>query len=133
GVRAVPTDRDSRMDVAALRSMVAADRASGLEPFCVVGIAGVTSTGVIEPLDAIADVAREFGLWYHVDAAYAAGGLMSRTLAPRFTGIERADSITMDPHKWWYMPYPCGAVLTRDSEAGLRAFAANDVYIPDTG
>jgi glutamate/tyrosine decarboxylase-like PLP-dependent enzyme len=132
GVRRVPVDRSSRMDVAALRGMVDADRGAGLDPFCVVGIAGVTSNGVIDPLDAIADAARDLGLWFHVDAAYAAGGLMSEALRPRFTGIERADSITMDPHKWWYMPYPCGAILTRDGEAGRRAFWSDAVYIPQT-
>jgi len=132
GFRPVPVDRNSRMDVAALRRAVAADRAEGLEPFCVVGIAGVTSNGVIDPLDAIADAARDLGLWYHVDAAYAAGGLMSDALRPRFAGIERADSITMDPHKWWSMPYPCGAILTRDGEAGRRAFWSDAVYIPQT-
>jgi len=133
GVRKVPVDAHSRMDVVALRRMIALDLGSGLNPFCVVGVAGVTSNGVIDPLDAVADVAREFDLWYHVDAAYAAGGLMSDTLRPRFKGIERADSITMDPHKWFYMPYPCGAILTRDADAGLKAFTAEDVYIPDTG
>ncbi len=133
GVRAVPVDKTSKLDVAALRRMIAADRAAKLEPFCVVGIAGVTSNGVIDPLDAIADVARDENLWYHVDGAYAAGGLMSEKLRPALKGIERADSITMDPHKWWYMPYPCGATLTRDPDAGLRAFSATDVYIPDTG
>ena len=132
GVRKVPVDRDSRLDVAALRRMVAEDREAGLAPFCVVGIAGVTSNGVIDPLDAIADAARDLGLWYHVDAAYAAGGLMSDALRPRFRGVERADSITMDPHKWWYMPYPCGAILTRDGEAGRRAFSSDAVYIPQT-
>ena len=125
-------DRDSRLDVAALRRMVVEDRAAGLAPFCVVGIAGVTSNGIIDPLDAIADAARDLGLWYHVDAAYAAGGLMSDALRPRFVGIERADSITMDPHKWWYMPYPCGAILTRDGQAGRRAFWSDAVYIPET-
>ncbi len=133
GVRKVPVDAHSRLDVVALRRMIALDLGSGLRPFCVVGIAGVTSNGVIDPLEAIADVAREFDLWYHVDAAYAAGGLMSDALRPRFVGIERADSVTMDPHKWFYMPYPCGAILTRDPEAGLKAFTAEDVYIPDTG
>jgi len=132
GLRKVPVDRDSRLDVAALRRMVEADRAAGLHPFCVVGIAGVTSNGVIDPLEGIADAARELDLWFHVDAAYAAGGLMSDALRPRFRGIERADSITMDPHKWWYMPYPCGAILTRDGEAGRRAFWADAVYIPQT-
>ena len=67
-----------------------------------------------------------------MDAAYAAGGLMSDALRPRFRGIERADSITMDPHKWWFMPYPCGAILTRDGEAGRRAFWSDAVYIPQT-
>jgi aromatic-L-amino-acid decarboxylase len=133
GIRPVPVDRNGRIDVAALRRMVKADREGGLNPFCVVGVAGVTSNGVIDPLEAVADVAEEFGLWYHVDAAYAAGALLSPKLAPRLAGIARADSITMDPHKWWYMPYPCGAVLTRDGEAALRAFTASDVYIPDTG
>lgn len=133
GVRAVPVDGESRLDVRALREMIAADRAAGLLPFCVVGIAGVTSTGVIDPLDAIADVARDEDLWYHVDGAYGAGALLSARLAPSLGAIARADSITMDPHKWWFMPYPCGAILTRDGEAGLRAFAATDVYIPDTG
>ena len=132
GMRKVPVDGNSRLDVAALRRMVAQDRAAGLDPFCVVGIAGVTSNGVIDPLDAIADAAAELGLWYHVDAAYAAGGLMSEKLRPRFKGIERADSITMDPHKWWYMPYPCGAILTKDGEAGRRAFWSEAVYIPQT-
>lgn len=132
GVRTVPVDAHSRLDVAALRRMVAADRAAGLDPFCVVGIAGVTSNGVIDPLDAIADAARDLGLWYHVDAAYAAGGLMSDALRSRFRGIERADSITMDPHKWWFMPYPCGAILTRDGDAGRRAFWSDAVYIPQT-
>jgi len=132
GLRKVPVDRQSRLDVAALRRMVAEDRATGLDPFCVVGIAGVTSNGVIDPLDAIADAARDLDLWYHVDAAYAAGGLMSDALRPLFRGIERADSITMDPHKWWFMPYPCGAILTRDAEAGRRAFWSEAVYIPQT-
>jgi len=132
GVQKVPVDRHSRLDVTKLRHMVAEDRAAGLDPFCVVGIAGVTSNGVIDPLEAIADAAGELGLWYHVDAAYAAGGLMSEKLRPRFQGIERADSITMDPHKWWYMPYPCGAILTKDGDAARRAFSSEAVYIPQT-
>jgi len=131
-LRRVPVDRDARLDVAALRGMIAADRAAGLAPFCVVGIAGVTSNGVIDPLDALADVAAECGLWYHVDAAYGAGGLMSDALKPAYRGIERADSITVDPHKWWHLPYPCGAILTRDGEAGRRAFVHEAVYIPET-
>ena len=131
-LRRVPVDRAARVDVAALRAMIAADRAAGLAPFCIVGIAGVTSNGVIDPLDALADVAAESGLWYHVDAAYGAGGLMSDALRPAYRGIARADSVTVDPHKWWYMPYPCGAILTRDGAAARRAFVHEAVYIPET-
>jgi len=131
-LRKVPVASDARMDVAALRRMIAEDRAAGLAPFCVVGIAGVTSNGVVERLDAIADVAAESGLWFHVDAAYGAGGLMSERLRPMYRGIERADSVTVDPHKWWYMPYPCGGILTRDGAAGRRAFLAQACYIPET-
>lgn len=130
GYRRVAVGRDSRIDTGALRTMIRADLAAGHQPFCVVGVAGVTSNGVIDPLDTLADIAEEFGLWYHVDGAYGAGALLSENLAPRFTGIRRADSITMDPHKWWYMPYPCGAVLTKDGGAAERALISGDVYIP---
>jgi len=133
GYRRIPVGADSRVDVAALREMIGADRQAGFAPFCVVGVAGVTSNGVIDPLGALADVAQEHGLWFHVDAAYGAGGLLSDALRPRYAGIERADSITVDPHKWWYLPYPCGAILTRDGAAGERTFQAGDVYIPSTG
>ncbi len=133
GYRRIPVDAASRADVTALREMVAADRRAGFAPFCVVGVAGVTSNGVIDPLGDLADVAAEHGLWFHVDAAYGAGGLLSEALRPRYAGIERADSVTVDPHKWWYLPYPCGAILTRDGAAGERTFQAGDVYIPGTG
>jgi len=133
GLRRVPVDRSSRIDLGALRRAVADDRAAGQWPFCVVGVAGITSNGVIDPLDALADVASEERLWYHVDAAYGAGALLSDALRPRLAGIERADSVTVDPHKWWYLPYPCGAILLRDGTAAERALNAGDVYIPDTG
>jgi glutamate/tyrosine decarboxylase-like PLP-dependent enzyme len=133
GMRRVGVDGAGRLDTAELARMITADRAAGLAPFCVVGIAGVTSTGVVDPLDAIAEIAAGEGLWYHVDAAYAAGALLSDKLRGSYRGIERADSITMDPHKWFFMPYPCGAVLTRDGRTAEPAFSAGDVYIPDTG
>jgi aromatic-L-amino-acid decarboxylase len=132
GVRKVPVDSSGRIRVDALREMIGKDRTGGLEPFCVVGIAGVTSNGVIEPLAELAEVAEAESLWYHVDAAYAAGALMSERLREALRGIERADSITMDPHKWWAMPYPCGAILTRDGEAARRALTHESVYIPPT-
>jgi len=133
GVRSIPVDEAGRARPDAAREMLIEDLASGFRPFCLVGIAGVTSTGVLDPIAELGRVAHDFGLWYHVDAAYGAGALLSERQRAGLGGIELADSITMDPHKWWQMPYPCGAILTRDGEAGLRAFSATDVYIPDTG
>lgn len=128
-LRLVPVDREHRMDVAALRRIIAADRSNGLEPICVVASAGTVNTGVVDPIAAIADVAREHGCWFHVDGAYGAVGAALPELAPRYRGIERADSVALDPHKWLYVPYEAGATLVRDP-ATLRAmFAVRPEYL----
>ncbi|HZS33794.1 MAG TPA: pyridoxal-dependent decarboxylase [Methylomirabilota bacterium] len=113
-VRTVAVDRDSRMDVAALSAAIAADRAAGRRPFCVAASAGTVSTGAIDPLDAIADVAAREGLWLHVDGAYGAVGAAVPELAGRYAGLARADSLALDPHKWLSVPVECGAALVRD-------------------
>jgi glutamate/tyrosine decarboxylase-like PLP-dependent enzyme len=123
-LRLVPVDTEYRMDVAALSAMLAADRAAGLEPICVVANAGTVNTGVVDPLADIADAAREHGCWFHVDGAYGAVGAALPELAARYRGIERADSVAMDPHKWLYVPYEAGATLVRDP-ASLRAMFAH--------
>ncbi len=123
-LRLVPVDREYRMDVAALRETIAADRAAGLEPICVVASAGTVNTGVVDPLAELADVAREHGCWFHVDGAYGAVGAALPELAPQYRGIERADSVALDPHKWLYVPYEAGATLVRDP-ATLRAMFAH--------
>ncbi len=123
-LRLVPVDREYRMDVAALSAMLAADRAAGLEPICVVASAGTVNTGVVDPLAAVADAAREHRCWFHVDGAYGAVGAALPELAARYRGIERADSVAMDPHKWLYVPYEAGATLVRDP-ASLRAMFAH--------
>ena len=123
-LRLVPVDREYRMDVRALRDMLAADRAAGLEPVCVVASAGTVNTGVVDPIGAVADAAREYGCWFHVDGAYGAVGAALPELAARYRGIDRADSVAMDPHKWLYVPYEAGATLVRDP-ATLRAMFAH--------
>jgi aromatic-L-amino-acid decarboxylase len=123
-LRLVPVDREYRMDVAALRSTIAADRAAGLEPVCVVASAGTVNTGVVDPMAEMADVAQEHGCWFHVDGAYGAVAAALPELATRYRGIERADSVALDPHKWLYVPYEAGATLVRDP-ATLRAMFAH--------
>lgn len=129
GLRLVPVDGEYRMDVAALERLIAADRAAGLEPACVVASAGTVNTGVIDPIADAADVARANRCWFHVDGAYGAVGAALPELAQRYRGIERADSLAMDPHKWLYVPYEAGATLVRDP-ATLRAmFALRPEYL----
>jgi aromatic-L-amino-acid decarboxylase len=140
-VRSVAADPSLRMDVDELRRGIAEDRAAGLTPFAVVGSAGTTNTGAIDPLDALADVAAAEELWFHVDAAY--GGFFQLTARGResFRGIERADSITLDPHKGMFLPYGTGALVVREGKklrdahhVGTSAYLqdlASDADIPN--
>ena len=128
-LRLVPADEEYRMDAAALERMIAADRAAGLQPIALVASAGTVNTGVVDPIAEIADVAEANGCWLHVDGAYGAVGAALPELAPRYRGIERADSVAMDPHKWLYVPYEAGATLVRNP-ATLRAmFALRPDYL----
>ncbi|MDT7545199.1 MAG: hypothetical protein QOE99_1309 [Actinomycetota bacterium] len=129
-VRIVPTDDALRMDAQALRAMVHADRAAGQRPFLVVASAGTINTGAVDPLDAIADVAQQEGLWFHVDGAY--GGFFQLTARGRaaLQGIERADSITLDPHKGLFLPYGTGCLLARDGAALRAAHEVHADYLP---
>lgn len=128
-LRRVPSRDDYTMDVAALRRMVEEDRARGDLPFCVVAQVGSVNVGAIDPLAEIADVCREYGLWFHADGACGAVGAMLPELRPRYAGLERADSVTLDPHKWLYVPYECGCVLIRDPDRQHRAFSMHASYL----
>lgn len=127
-VRMIPTDHAQRMRVDALREAIDADVRSGHRPFCVVATAGTVGTGAIDPLDAIADVCAEYGLWLHVDGAYGGVAALTDALRPHFRGIERADSIALDPHKWLYTPHSGGAVILRDFEKLRDAFTLSPTY-----
>jgi len=128
-VRHLPVDEHYRMRVAELRAQIARDREAGIRPFAVVGTAGTTSTGAIDPLNELADVCADEGLWFHVDAAYGGPAMLAEDLRPLFAGIERADSIAFDPHKWLYTPHSGGCVIVRDLSLLPESFDAQPSYI----
>jgi aromatic-L-amino-acid decarboxylase len=128
-LRLVPTDTAHRIDLAALRAAIACDRASGTTPFLVIGNAGTVDTGAIDELDALAAIARDEKLWFHIDGALGALAMLSPELRPRFKGIERADSIAFDFHKFGQIPYDAGFILVRDSEQHRAAFASPAAYL----
>jgi glutamate/tyrosine decarboxylase-like PLP-dependent enzyme len=130
-VREVPVDRDLRMDVRALHEMVSSDRAAGARPFCVAASAGTVNTGAVDPLDEIAEVAAEHGLWFHVDGAYGALGVLADGAADRYAGMARADSLALDPHKWLGVPVDCGCILVRDPGTTRDAFSLVPAYLRD--
>ena len=130
-LRVVPTDAELRMDVDALRDLVRRDRGAGLRPFLVVPAAGTTNTGAIDPLDDVANVAADEGLWMHVDAAYGGFFQLTERGRDRFVGIQRADSITLDPHKGMFLPYGTGSLIVRDGARLHDAMYAGAAYLQD--
>jgi len=133
-VRLIAGDDHQRMRTDLLRRSIESDLREGLRPFCVVGSAGTVNTGVVDPLAEIASVARQFELWFHVDGAYGAPGVLDQRKKHLFEGMERADSVSLDPHKWLYVPVDAGCLLFRDSAAAMAAFNTEDAdYIKTHG
>ena len=128
-LRLVPTDALSRMDMAALARMVAEDKAAGLEPFLVVGSAGTVDVGAIDDLAGIAQFCAAEKLWFHIDGAYGALGMLSPDVAPKLRGLSLADSVAFDFHKWGQVPYDAGFILVRDGAKQLETFAAPAAYL----
>jgi glutamate/tyrosine decarboxylase-like PLP-dependent enzyme len=128
-MRVVPVDAAFRIDVPALRKAIAEDRAAGVLPIAVVSSAGTVATGAIDPLDELADLCRDEGLWFHVDAAYGGPAVLADDLRPAFSGIERADSIAFDPHKWLYVPHSAGCVLLREGSLLASSFEVEPSYV----
>lgn len=129
-VRRVPCDAMHRMDVSALESMLDDDARRRFVPCLVIGTAGSTAMGVIDPLPEIADVCTRRGLWLHVDAAWGGAAILSHKLKPALAGIERADSITCDAHKWLSMPMGAGMFFCRHRDAVLQSFHIETEYMP---
>lgn len=129
-VRGIACDSHYRLPIEALRAAIDADRAAGLLPFAVVSSAGTTNTGAVDPLAAVADLCAAQGLWHHVDGAYGAFFQLDPTLQPTLSGLSRADSLTLDPHKGMFLPYGTGALLVRDGAALRAAHEATADYLP---
>jgi glutamate/tyrosine decarboxylase-like PLP-dependent enzyme len=129
-LRTVATGRDLRMDLGDLERRVAEDRANGLAPFMVIGTAGTTAAGAIDPLPGIASFCRREGLWFHADAAWGGTAILSPKLKHYLSGIELADSITCDAHKWLSVPMGSGMFFCRHPESVIQAFRAPVSYMP---
>ena len=127
-VRSIAIDNEYRTSVDDLRALIKADAKLGVKPFIVVASAGTVGTGAIDPIDEIADLCAEHGIWLHVDGAYGAPAAMLPEAPPQLKALRRADSLAIDPHKWLYAPKEAGAVLVRDPEALIRAFAYRPPY-----
>lgn len=128
-LRVLPTDSLHRIDPSALERAIEEDRDAGNVPFMIVGNAGTVDVGAIDPLAELADITRRENLWFHVDGAFGATAVMSPALAPKFEGIERADSIAFDFHKWLHVPYDAGCLVVRDGSLHRAAFASSPNYL----
>jgi aromatic-L-amino-acid decarboxylase len=127
--RAIGVDAHDRVDVEAMRAAIRADRAAGHHPFCVIGTAGTVNTGATDDLRALAALCRDEGLWFHVDGAFGALARLSDELAPLVTGMEEADSLGFDLHKWMYLPFEAACVLVRDGAVHRDAFSIRASYL----
>jgi glutamate/tyrosine decarboxylase-like PLP-dependent enzyme len=129
-LRTVATDRDLKMDIHDLKRRVAEDRSNGFAPFMVIGTAGTTAAGVIDPLPEIGRFCQESGLWFHADAAWGGAAIVSPILSHHLAGIETADSITCDAHKWFSVPMGCGMFFCRHPDSVAQSFRADVTYMP---
>jgi glutamate/tyrosine decarboxylase-like PLP-dependent enzyme len=125
----IPVDDHYRIDISALKKQIAADRAAGHLPFCIVGNAGTVNTGAIDPLDELLDICRSENLWFHIDGAFGALAKIVPEYADTLKAIEQADSLAFDLHKWMYLPYEVGCVLIRNRDLHRAAFALQPSYL----
>jgi aromatic-L-amino-acid/L-tryptophan decarboxylase len=129
-MRSIGIDENRRMKVAELVSAIENDLANGVVPLAVIASAGTTLTGAVDPLDEIADVCAKYQIWMHVDGAYGAPAAGTATAYPLFKGLSRADSVTVDAHKWLFVPKACSILLTKDYTPLARTFSHNEAYMP---
>ena len=130
-IRKLKSDENFRLSIQSVRAAIAEDRAKGLRPFCIVANAGTTNTGAVDPLAELADLAVQEKLWLHVDGAFGAASILSERGRAMLTGLERADSLTLDPHKWLFQSFECGCVLVRDAALLKSAFQIKADYLRD--
>lgn len=128
-LRKIPVNADYVISLEALQQAINADRAAGHRPICVIGNAGTTNTGAVDDLSALADLCAREGLWFHVDGAIGAVAVLSEIIKPQLRGMERADSIALDLHKWMHVPFEAGCVLVRSEKAHRMAFSLTPAYL----
>ncbi len=128
-LRKIVQNAQYQMNTVALKKSIENDLAAGMTPFMIAATAGTVDVGAIDPLNEIADIAREYGIWFHVDGAYGALGMLAEDIAPQLAGIEQADSIAFDFHKWGQVPYDAGYVLVRDGRMHYDTFASSAAYL----
>ncbi len=130
-IRLIPTDMEFKVSLNKLKNVIAKDRLEGLQPFCIIASAGTTNTGTVDPLDAIATICQEENLWLHVDGAYGGAAILASRGKELLKGIERADSVTVDPHKWFFQPYEIGCLLVKDHNWLSNTFSEKPEYLRD--
>jgi aromatic-L-amino-acid decarboxylase len=128
-LRLIPVNDDYTINLAALEATLAADRAAGMRPICIIGSGGTVNTGAVDDLTALADICQRDGLWFHVDGAIGAIGMLAENVRPRLAGIERADSVALDLHKWMHVPFEAGVALIRYGDAHLKTFSVTPEYL----
>ncbi|MEL7833266.1 pyridoxal phosphate-dependent decarboxylase family protein [Fodinibius sp. Rm-B-1B1-1] len=128
-LRKIPVEDDFRINIEALEEQIRSDKNAGLNPICAIAVAGTTNTGAVDNLQAVADICEEYGLWYHVDAAYGGPAARVDKTIPLFEGIERADSVVVNPHKWMYVPFEAGGALVKNPEHLRRTFSTIPDYL----
>lgn len=129
-IRSVPIDQQRRLMPAELEKLIKTDIANGVKPMAIIASAGTTLTGAVDPLREIARIAQEYNVWLHVDGAYGAPAAGAPTAQPLFDGLELADSVTIDAHKWMFVPKACSILLVRDYAALAQTFGHNEAYMP---
>jgi len=131
-MRKIDSDEQFRIDTTALLTTIEEDVKKGFRPFCIIGNAGTTNTGAVDDLNALSQLAKEHQLWFHIDAAYGGAAMLSKEHQHKLKGIGKADSITLDPHKWWFQPYEMGCLLVQDRRTLKEAFSVQAEYLADT-
>ena len=130
-IRIIPTDSEFKIGFNKLKNAIAKDRLEGNQPFCIIASAGTTNTGSVDDLDSIADICEKENLWMHVDGAYGGAAILAKKGEKALRGIERADSLTVDPHKWFFQPYELGCLLVKDSSWLSNTFSEKPEYLRD--
>jgi glutamate/tyrosine decarboxylase-like PLP-dependent enzyme len=130
-IRVIPTNLEFKFSLNKLKNAIAKDRLKGLQPFCLIATAGTTNTGTVDPLSELSEICKSEGIWFHIDGAYGGAAMLTKKGKTLLKGIEKADSLTVDPHKWFYQPYEIGCLLVRNTKHLTGTFTEKPEYLKD--